>query len=198
VTARAEDLPPGPATKREWRRLLRAARAAVAPEIRAQRAEALAAGMLRIAAEHEGPLCAYLPVGSEPGSSAAVDALRDAGFEVLLPIVPAQPGPLDWARHDGRLAPGPIGLREPAGPRLGPTAIGRARLVFVPALAVDRRGVRLGQAGGYYDRSLPLATPGTPLVAVVDEGELVDELPVEPHDHRVTAVLQPSGRTAVG
>ena len=72
-------------------------------------------------------MCTYLPIGTEPGSAELPEALRSAGHEVLLPVVPAQLGPLDWARYDGPddLGPGPIGLREPTGPRLGPTAIGR-------------------------------------------------------------------------
>ena len=59
--------------------------------------------------------------------------------------------------------------------------------MLVPALAVDRRGVRIGKGAGYYDRSLPLATPGVPLVAVVYDEELVDRLPAEDArlpDHR--------------
>ena len=35
--------------------------------------------------------------------------------------------------------------------------------------------------------------PGARLVAVVFDDELVDDLPVEPHDRRVTAVVTPSG-----
>jgi 5-formyltetrahydrofolate cyclo-ligase len=146
---------------------------------------------LSLAATTGGPVCAYLPIGVEPGSVELLDALRAAGHEVLLPVVPAQPGPLDWApyrdRHD--LAPGPLGLREPAAPRRGVHAIGSARLVLVPALAVDRRGRRLGRGGGYYDRTLDLAAPGTPLVAVLNEEELLDRVPSEPHDRRVTGVL---------
>jgi len=68
-------------------------------------------------------------------------------------------------------------------------AIARAGLVLVPALAADRRGVRLGQGGGYYDMTLPLAGPGASLVVVLNDEELVDELPAEPHDQRVHAAL---------
>ena len=46
--------------------------------------------------------------------------------------------------------------------------------MLVPALAVDRRGVRLGRGAGFYDRSLPLAAPAARLVAVVRDDELVD------------------------
>jgi 5-formyltetrahydrofolate cyclo-ligase len=93
----------------------------------------------------------------------------------------------------GRLAPGRFGLLEPVGPRLGPTAVGTAEVVVVPAVAVARDGTRLGRGGGYYDRALRHARPGAVLVAAVFDDELVDALPTEPHDHRVTAVVTPSG-----
>ena len=68
-----------------------------------------------------------------------------------------------------------------------------ADVVVVPALAVDRGGVRLGRGGGYYDRALRHVRPDARLVALVFDDELVDALPVEPHDRRVTAVVTPSG-----
>ena len=43
------------------------------------------------------------------------------------------------------------------------------------------------------ERALQHARPGARLVAVVFDDELVDDLPVEPHDRRVTAVVTPSG-----
>ena len=66
-----------------------------------------------------------------------------------------------------------------------------ALVVLVPALAVDRRGVRLGRGAGFYDRSLTLARPDTPLIAVVRDDELLDRLPAEPHDVRMTHALTP-------
>jgi 5-formyltetrahydrofolate cyclo-ligase len=87
--------------------------------------------------------------------------------------------------------PGPYGLREPVGPRLGPDAIGLADVLLIPALAVDRRGVRLGRGAGHYDRSLPKAGAEAALIAVVRDEELVDQLPDEPHDVRMTATLTP-------
>lgn len=141
-----------------------------------------------------GTVCAYWPIGTEPGSPALVDGLLGHGCRVLLPVVTPS-GPLDWARYTGAesLRAGPLGLREPGGPRLGCTAIADAVLVLVPALAVDHHGVRLGRGGGHYDRTLPLATPGTALVAVVRDDELLARLPAQPHDVRVSAVLTPGG-----
>lgn len=197
MTARTDDLPEF--SKRAWRRRLLAARALVSCEERARRAVALTGSVLAMAAETDGPVCAYVAVGTEPWSVDGLDALRAAGHEVLLPVVPASPSALDWARYDGALTPARFGLLEPVGPRLGPAAVGEARLVLVPGLAVDRAGVRLGRGAGHYDRTLPLVTPGVPLVMVLDDDELVDALPAEPHDHPVTGVLRPaSGHTTLG
>jgi 5-formyltetrahydrofolate cyclo-ligase len=64
-------------------------------------------------------------------------------------------------------------------------------VVLVPALAVDRRGRRLGRGGGYYDRTL--ASLAGPAYAVVYDDEVVEEVPVEPHDVAVAGALTPSG-----
>lgn len=177
--------------KAAWRSRLIAGRTAISAQQQVAEANALA----RAVADLPGDtVCCYVPFGSEPGSIALLDLLRDRGARVLLPVVPAERGPLDWAEYTGTtsLVKGPLrGLLEPAGARLGPSAIGAADLVLVPALAVDHRGVRLGKGAGYYDRSLPLAGPSTALVAVVRDAELVERLPDEPHDERVTAVLTP-------
>ncbi|MEJ3743194.1 5-formyltetrahydrofolate cyclo-ligase [Actinomycetes bacterium KLBMP 9797] len=133
----------------------------------------------------------YVPVGAEPGGPGLPDALA-AGGRLLLPVLLPDLD-LDWAEYAGHasLTPSPRGLREPSGRRLGPTAIATASLVVVPAVAVDRHGVRLGRGGGSYDRALARVTPGVPTVALLHDGELVDELPTEPHDRRVSAVITP-------
>jgi 5-formyltetrahydrofolate cyclo-ligase len=136
---------------------------------------------------------AYVPEETEPGHGRIPAAFTQLGARVLLPVVPAEGRELGWAVDTGRLAPGRYGLLEPVGPRLGPTAIGTADVVVLPALAVSRNGVRLGRGGGYYDRALRHVRPGAVLVAVVFDDELLDELPAEPHDQRVTAVVTPSG-----
>lgn len=137
-------------------------------------------------------VCAYVPVGGEPGSLALLDAIRAAGCRVLLPVVVGS-APLDWAVHEGEdsLQRADFGLLEPSGERLGDRAVAEAEGVLVPALAVDRRGVRLGRGAGHYDRSLPLASDDVELVAVVRDSEFVDELPGEEHDVRMGAVLTP-------
>ncbi|WP_244881156.1 5-formyltetrahydrofolate cyclo-ligase [Tsukamurella pseudospumae] len=174
---------PTPETKAEWRTRLRRGRAAMSDGARA----AAAASLVRAVSGLDlGVVAAYVPVGSEPGSIELLDAL---GPQVLLPVTPPEPGPLNWA-WSGSLAPGPFGLLEPAGPRLGTNALASVDTVLLPALGVSRAGVRLGRGAGYYDRSL---VPGPRLIAVVYDHELVDFLPSETTDVPVGAALTPSG-----
>ncbi|WP_216209820.1 5-formyltetrahydrofolate cyclo-ligase [Amycolatopsis aidingensis] len=177
--------------KAEWRKWLTARRAEVSVQQRVSEASALATAVAEITAE---VACCYLPFGTEPGSLALLDMLRERGTRVLLPVVPREPGPLDWAEYTGTssLVNGRFrGLLEPSGTRLGPAALGTASLVLVPALAVDHSGVRLGRGAGYYDRSLGFAAPEAQLVAVVRDAELVEQLPAEEHDIRMAAALTP-------
>lgn len=182
-------------TKRQLRQQLSAARGRLPATVRDAEAAALSTVSLP---GLPTTVCAYWPVGTEPGAPDLLDRLRRDGCRVLLPVVGTRrgpAGPLDWAEYTGAdaLRAGPLGLREPAGPRLGGTAIALAGVVLVPALAVDHRGVRLGRGGGYYDRTLPLASPGAVLAAVVRDGEVLPRLPAEPHDAPVNAVLTPGG-----
>lgn len=137
-------------------------------------------------------VCAYVPIGTEPGSLAMLDALVDAGAQVLLPVTRPD-APLSWGRYrPGHLTEAQFGLLEPAAPHLPPDAISHADVILVPALGVDRAGVRLGRGAGFYDRTLAAAATSAKLVAVVRDDELVDELPAEPHDVRMTHALTPN------
>lgn len=140
-------------------------------------------------------VAAYVSRRHEPGTASTLEALRSAGIEILLPVL----GPaLDrgWGRYTGpddlaQRAPGrPLEPREIAG---GADEISRARLVLVPALAVDNSGLRLGQGGGWYDRALLHADPTSAVIAVVYDDEAHHEpLPQAPHDVPVAGVLTPT------
>ena len=144
-------------SKPQWRARIVAARRARNDEERRGEDAALAAAA-RSLAPARATVCAYVPVGSEPGALSLLDALCEAGNRVLLPLTRAD-STLDWAQYTGAgaLAPAGYGLLEPTGPALGPEEVRRAHTVLVPALAVDERGVRLGRGAGFYDRTLHLA-----------------------------------------
>lgn len=141
-------------------------------------------------------VCAYVPVGSEPGSITLLDTLLDLGAQVLLPVArndaDGVPEPLRWGRYrPGTLVSADFGLREPPAPWLAPDAVGDADVILVPALAVDRTGARLGRGAGFYDRTLRHAAPSARKIALVRDDELLDALPAEPHDVAMTHALTP-------
>jgi 5-formyltetrahydrofolate cyclo-ligase len=144
----------------------------------------------------EDRVAAYAPLRSEPGFPELADAVVAICGSVLLPIARESDDgirmPLQWSIYrSGQLVAAPYGLFEPPPPWLPPSALRSVGTVLVPALAVDRHGVRLGRGAGYYDRSLGFRNPAARLIAVVRDDELVDELPAEPHDVVMTHALTP-------
>ncbi|PZF86375.1 5-formyltetrahydrofolate cyclo-ligase [Micromonospora deserti] len=185
------------AAKREARTALLARRRALSAPQRAAAAASVQVELVALVRRLRPRLMtAYVPVGSEPGGPELPQVLHGAlppGGELLLPVL-RDDLDLDWAAWAGpdALVAAGRGMREPDGPRRGVAAIARAELVVVPALAVDRRGRRLGRGGGSYDRALA-RVPATALTVVpLHDGELVDALPAEPHDRPVRAVVTPA------
>jgi 5-formyltetrahydrofolate cyclo-ligase len=190
-------------SKAAWREKLLAQRRSVADDVRAGEARMLA-DHVRAVVSSGSAVCAYAPVGVEPGSIGMLDALLRWSGRVLLPVAATSdddtPLALQWGDYrPGRLTAGRFGLLEPQKPWLPPAAVAEAGVIFVPALAVDRAGVRLGRGRGFYDRSLVWRDPQALLIAVVRDVEVLDELPAEPHDVRMTHALTPGhGLIALG
>ena len=180
--------------KAALRRRLLAARARLSPDERAAAGRALRDAILELPqVQMAGTIAAYYSLASEPDSHGLVYALWKRGSYVLLPLLRPD-ADLDWASYEGpdSLRPGPRGLAEPGEPPRGPDAIARADLVLVPALAVDRGGVRLGRGGGSYDRALARVGLQVPTIGLLYDGELLDKVPAASHDQRVRLVARPS------
>ncbi|MEZ0352069.1 5-formyltetrahydrofolate cyclo-ligase [Mycobacterium sp. pR1184] len=187
-------------TKATLREQVLAARSQVADDVHAAQARMLNE-QLALAVSGGSTVCAYVPVGTEPGSVEMLDMLLRHARRVLLPVARTTgdgiPMRLRWAEYrPGGLVRGRWGLLEPPEPWLPESVLAEAEMVVVPALAVDRRGVRLGRGRGYYDRSLDARNPRARLIAMVRDEEFVEELPAEPHDVPMTHVITP-GRGVV-
>jgi 5-formyltetrahydrofolate cyclo-ligase len=190
-------------TKAQLRVSILSARRALTAAVRAAEADALRKRLAETAQSGD-VVCAYVPVGSEPGSPAMLDALVAVGATVLLPVAreddTGTPLPLRWGEYrGGGLVAARHGLLEPPEPWLPLDAVATATVIVAPALAVDRTGVRLGRGAGFYDRSLAMADPAARLIAMVRDDEVLDALPGEPHDVAMTHALTPgSGLIALG
>lgn len=62
-------------------------------------------------------------------------------------------------------------------------------IIMVPGVGFDKKGGRMGNGQGYYDRLLEKARPDCPLVALCYESQLFDEILVAPHDVYMDKVI---------
>lgn len=193
--------------KRALRRRLLSARRARGGAARAEAGRALTDVVAHLEpVVRAGWVAAYVSRGTEPGTRDLLELLCHRGVRVLVPVI----GAVDrleqgWAEYTGEAdlhEPRPGRPPEPAGPDLGPGALAAADVVLVPALAVDTAGSRLGYGAGWYDRALGHVRPGTPLVALVYDDEVLDArstpLPRGPHDQPVGSAATPAGWVALG
>ncbi len=95
------------------------------------------------------------------------------------------------ANDPGEFVSGKFGLREP-----GPMALAvdpkEMALCFVPLVAFDPEGFRLGQGKGYYDRFLE-RFPGKKVGVGFSWQEAAGHIPVEAHDQPMEMVVTERG-----
>jgi 5-formyltetrahydrofolate cyclo-ligase len=85
------------------------------------------------------------------------------------------------------MEPGTLGIPEPKTdcPEVDPADVD---WVLVPGLAFDLRCYRLGRGAGYYDRLLPRLRAGVACWALCYECQIIDTLPIAPHDVPVDGI----------
>ena len=135
----------------------------------------------------------YLSFSTEPSTKQIIAELLASGARVLVPAV-ATDHSLRWFEFDGASTKkGALGFAEPDVDSLPEASLAEADIIFVPALAVDENGARLGRGGGYYDRALAQQSLGEKKhclkVALIYDEEVLSRLPSEPHDIAVDAVI---------
>jgi 5-formyltetrahydrofolate cyclo-ligase len=180
-------------TKADLRASALAARRAMMPDERKVAGAAIVRAVLGLTEiSAASSVATYLSIGTEPATPTLVETLQSRGVRVLVPVL-RDDLDLDWAEYGDStaIAQGSGGLWIPDGPRLGVHSIAEVDALVVPALAVDRRGSRLGRGGGSYDRALARVPAGRPVLALLYDGECPEVVPTEPHDRRVTVAVTP-------
>lgn len=97
-----------------------------------------------------------------------------------------------WKPGDSRQI-GNYGILEPHpdAPTLQPTEVD---LIFVPAVACDYQGYRLGYGGGYYDRLFSSDEWSTkPTIGIVFEFAYLTQLPIDQWDKQLHGVCTETG-----
>jgi 5-formyltetrahydrofolate cyclo-ligase len=136
-------------------------------------------------------IASYLSYGDEPDTTALNEGVRSAGKTLLLPKLNPDLT-LTWIIWDEKTQflsnKKNNGFKEP----VGEIYSGQIDAMIMPALRVDQSGVRLGQGGGSYDRTLGNLAIHPWKVALLHDEELTSEnLPYNSYDIKVDAVALP-------
>ncbi len=185
--------------KRTIRRSAIASRKQLSPALRESashaiflRAEALLDQFLETERLHAGDIIhLFRSFGEEVLTGPLFETLEKKGFRTVVPIVPRQKTdpeivlslleqPVEWV-------PGPFGIPEPRHPI--PVSATRVALFFLPGVAFDRSGGRVGYGKGYYDRLLGNLSRDVPRVALAFSGQVLPAVPVTPDDIPMTMIL---------
>lgn len=182
--------------KNEIRAVMRARRRVVSPEARAAAGKELSRRLfvenraLGAAISKKGPIAVYLASKEEIDLSDFIRAAISFGCEIVAPRWNGTDYELVRVLDLAALVKGPHDILEPpAGPVVRPEDV---RAWLVPGLAFTKDGSRLGYGGGWYDRLLARAAKSAPKIGIAYGFQLVDELPTEPHDIRLTSILSES------
>jgi 5-formyltetrahydrofolate cyclo-ligase len=128
----------------------------------------------------------YWPMASEADPRALLKTAQLAGCNTALPYIAHKSAPmqfLGWAEGD-TLPIGEYGMEQPAieSPVIKPDVI------LLPLIAFDRRGGRIGQGGGHYDRALSLL-PNALKIGVAWSVQEVDDTHADPWDVPLDFIL---------
>lgn len=139
----------------------------------------------------------FWPMGAEIDMRPLLEDLHRAGHVTVLPVVVKRATPLAfraWSPGDS-LVDGGFGTSIPA----SGAAECAPDILFVPLLAFDDAGFRLGYGGGFYDRTIEkLRGSGDPIcVGVAFSAQRVDTVPRGPYDERLDWIATETGLVRV-
>jgi len=134
----------------------------------------------------------YVDHGSEVRTRKLIEAALQDGKTVLLPRViddhTIEAVPV--SDPQAGLTPGRFGIPAP-GKDAGKAWQDPIDLVLCPGVAFTETGQRIGQGSGYYDRFLE-HHPCQHVLGLAFDEQVVDQLPLEPHDMKIHGVITPT------
>ena len=176
-------------SKEDLRRKMRAVRSALTPHDAHDKALSISLNVMRCLRPSIRCVGLYAHTQYEIDTGPMLAALVSRGIRVAFPraLVDKRRLSFHFSSSPTAMAVGKLGILEPLAQ--DPKA-SNLDVVIVPGLAFDRRGGRLGQGHGYYDRYL--AESETMALGVAYESQLLEELPLAPHDHLMDMIVTES------
>ncbi len=139
-------------------------------------------------------LAAFWPVGREPDITPALHEWIQNGNNLFLPRVEGQdPTAIQLYRvrdPETDLQPGTLSISEPNPERCDPGDPEEIEWIWVPGVAFDAGGGRLGRGKAYYDALLARFSPAVFRTGIAYDWQVVGQaLPVEPWDQQLHQVV---------
>ena len=132
----------------------------------------------------------YSPVGNEVATGKICEHARKAGKKIFYPGLGAAMNLHLIRLLDGEeLKPGRYGILEPPEDRILTADDKESLVVFVPGLAFDLHGNRLGRGSGWYDQVLAALGEEVSIVALAFEFQIVDFVPADSWDCKVHHII---------
>ncbi len=129
----------------------------------------------------------YSPVNNEVDTGLVARQALAVGKKLVYPRVSGEELEFVEIEDPGFLEPGGFAVPEPvAGGIVDPQDVD---VFVVPGVAFDLAGHRLGYGKGFYDRFLCRLSVGGERVGFSYEFQLVEALPVRPHDQRLSMLI---------
>ncbi|GMV79279.1 MAG: 5-formyltetrahydrofolate cyclo-ligase [Planctomycetota bacterium] len=181
--------------KTELRRRVLAAIEALSPDERTARSERAQDRMIELPEfQCARAVFAYVADDTEADTRRIVAAALAAGKRVALPrvdVVSKAMSPREIRDPRSDLESGAFGIPAPRA-NCPEIPLAELDLVLVPGRVFDARGRRMGRGGGFYDRLLAAPELRAAIVALAFDCQVVDEVPHEPHDKPVAAIVTES------
>ncbi|KZE48437.1 5-formyltetrahydrofolate cyclo-ligase [Brevibacillus parabrevis] len=138
---------------------------------------------------------AFHPFGDEVDILPFIREAMNRGQEVWLPLALVEQRRLIPYRFTGEhmLRQGVYGIMEPDPEKAEAADVSLLEAVVVPGVAFDTHGGRMGYGGGFYDRFLAGLDTLPFLVGVGFSMQVVEHVPVEPHDIRLDGIVTEKG-----
>lgn len=131
----------------------------------------------------------YVSVKGEVDTRQLIERALRSGKRVVVPVVDPERRTLlhsEIASLD-ELTTGSFGLLEPKQEDLRSIRLPEIDLVIVPGVAFDAKGDRIGFGGGFYDHFLK--DMRVPKISLAYEFQILERIPVSPHDVRMDKVV---------
>ena len=134
-------------------------------------------------------ICLFAPLPGEPD----VEMLKPGDRRVCYPQVNGGELDLFYVTEPHAMQRSKWGIREPQAHTHDAADHREIDLILVPGIAFSKSGGRLGRGAGFYDRLLARDGWHAIKVGIGFDCQMVEELPVEAHDHELDCVVTESG-----